>query len=511
MSLISVPVCVKRVDEMPDAITRAAEVADIIELRLDCISDVDERLRFLRTKWATVAQPVILTLRSMGEGGHASLDSDERAQFWLSCEGLPEAAYVDLELDLVEHFVAGQLEQTLPFAWSQVICSHHNFNRLPEDLDQMYKRMAATPAKVIKLAVHASDAIDCLPIFSLLERAQRERRDLIAIAMGPAGVITRILGPSRGSFLTYGSLNDESATAPGQVTSQELRDVYRIDRVDAQTEVFGIVGNPVTHSLSPRIHNAAFAAASLNAVYVPLEVHDLEQFMRRMAHPRSRELNWNLRGLSVTAPHKSKVMSFLDSIDPIAKEIGAVNTIIAQNDRLLGHNTDAEGFISPLRHRFGSLQNARCAVIGSGGGARAALWALGRAGAETVLFARNPDKAKAVAESFNAGCRQLANAKFGDFDIVINATPLGTRDANQELTPADAEDLRGVRLAYDLVYNPLETRFIREARIAGCVTLCGIEMLLAQAVAQFNLWTGRDPDTDTMRRAAVSALKNGNE
>jgi 3-dehydroquinate dehydratase/shikimate dehydrogenase len=329
---------------------------------------------------------------------------------------------------------------------------------------------------------------------------------MIAIAMGEAGIMTRILGPARGSFLTYGSLNDEGATAPGQLTASVLRDVYRIDRIDGETEVIGLIGTSVSHSLSPHIHNAAFAAAALNTVYIPFQVADAIEFMRRMAHPRSRELDWNLRGLSVTAPHKLDVMGCLDEIDPAAKEIGAVNTILIKDDALHGYNTDAPGFISPLRRKFGPLKNARCAIIGAGGGARAALWALRSEGAHVALFVRNSDKARPVAEEFSIECRPLGTDRFDAFDIVINATPLGTRGERQDDTPAAADQLRGVRLAYDLVYNPLETRFLREARSAGCETLGGIEMLVAQAFEQFKVWTGHEPDLEVMRAAAIRGL-----
>jgi 3-dehydroquinate dehydratase/shikimate dehydrogenase len=314
--------------------------------------------------------------------------------------------------------------------------------------------------------------------------------------------MTRVLGPSRGSFLTYGSLDNESATAPGQLTARELREVYRIDQIDQQTEVVGIIGKPVAHSLSPRIQNAAFGAGKVNAVYIPFEVADVTQFMRRMAHPRRRELDWNLRGLSVTAPHKTDVLRSLDWIEPAAKQIGAVNTIVTQDNELHGYNTDAPGFIAPLRIKFGSLGDARCAIIGAGGGARAALWALRNEDARVELFVRNVAATKSMAEEFGVECYPLAGATFNEFDVVINATPLGMRGAQQDETAATAEQLRNVRLAYDLVYNPGETRFLREARAAGCETLGGIEMLIAQAVEQFKLWTGKEPDVEVMRAAA---------
>jgi 3-dehydroquinate dehydratase/shikimate dehydrogenase len=506
MMKICVPVCVDRFDKMREAVKRASQFADLVELRLDYLDDIDAASKSLRELIETIRRPVILTLRSGEQGGKNSFDYDRRRQFWLSLKDIPGSTFCDIELDLVLEFSAQAMQEQLPFSWDRTICSHHDFSGTSSDLEQVYERMAATPAAIIKIAVQANDAVDCLAIFRLLERAQREHRELIAIAMGQPGIMTRILGPSRGSFLTYASIDQESTTAAGQVTAADLREVYRIDQIDRETQIFGIIGNPVSHSLSPRIHNAALAAASLNAVFIPFEVHEVKQFIRQMVHPKSRELDWDLRGLSVTAPHKSTVMNTLDWIDPAARDIGAVNTIVVRNDQLLGYNTDAAGFIAPLRRAFGSLDKARCAIVGAGGAARAVLWALRNEGANITLFARNLDKGKELSTQFSAASEPLVNARFEKFDIVINATPLGTRGEQQDETVATADQLRGVRLAYDLVYNPIETRFIREARDAGCETLGGIEMLLAQAVAQFKLWTGHEPDAETMREAARRGL-----
>ena len=496
---VCIPLCASRGDELEAAIPRAAELGDLIELRLDCLNHAerDDALTNI-SEWSDRAgRPMILTLRAEEQGGNNQLTYEDRLRFWSSLESIPDECLIDLELDLVHDLpTAIDLKCT--------ICSHHDLLRVSPNLDHIYEQMAATGARILKIAVQAEDATDCLAIFRLLERARRERRELVAIAMGPAGVMTRVLGPSRGSFLTYGSLNDESATALGQLTARELRDVYRIDRINLQTEIFGIVGKPVSHSLSPRIHNAAFGSAGLNAVYIPFDVGDAGSFMRRMIHPRSREIDWSPRGLSVTAPHKLAVMPHLDWIDPDAKEIGAVNTIVVQEDRLHGYNTDAEGFVLPLRERLGSLQDRQCAIIGAGGAARSALWALKRERARPVVFVRDPAKADVALKEFAANSRSIENASFDGFDVVVNATPLGTRGRHENETPALASQLRGSRLAYDLVYNPLETRFLREATAAGCKTLSGMEMLIAQAIKQFELWTGQQPDIAVMRAAALS-------
>ena len=237
-------------------------------------------------------------------------------------------------------------------------------------MPEIYERLAATPARVVKIAVHANDISDCIPVFQLIERARTDGRDVIAIAMGNAGLATRILGPSRGAFLTYAALEEESVTAPGQITAQKLRSVYHVDQIDRETMICGLVGLPVMQSVSPHTHNAAFRTAGVNGVYLPFEVRDVKTFFQRMVHPRTRELDWNLRGLSVTAPHKSAVLEFLDWIEPNAEEIGAVNTIVVDDDKLRGFNTDAAGFIEPLLNVIDSFDGLRAAIIGAGGAAR---------------------------------------------------------------------------------------------------------------------------------------------
>jgi 3-dehydroquinate dehydratase / shikimate dehydrogenase len=499
MTTICVPVCVRRAEELPGAVDLAARVGDVVELRLDYLDEPGAAMPVVH-ELTRIAVPIIVTMRAPEQGGAGSHTYEERRRFWSRAKDLPKVLF-DMESDLVTQ------SEEFSMNWNRVICSHHDFAGVPPDIDHLYEHIAATPAKITKIAVQAKDAIDCIPIFRLLERAQREGRELIAIAMGQAGIMTRILGPSRGSFLTYASFGEDSKTAPGQLTAKDLRELYRVDQIDLETQIFGIIGNPVGHSLSPRIHNAAFGASRLNAVYIPIQVDDARQFMRRMAHPKSRELDWNLRGLSVTAPHKTTAMSFLDWIDPSAKEIGAVNTIVVRDEQLLGYNTDAAGFISPLREKCGSLNGVTCAVIGAGGAARAILWALRNEGANITLFARNAEKASELSNQNHVSCESLENARFESFNVVINATPLGTRGEHEDQTAATADQLRGVRLAYDLVYNPTETRFLREAREAGCETLSGIDMLLAQAVEQFKLWTGSEPDRETMRHEVMRALR----
>lgn len=510
LTRICVPICEKRASELARRVTDAAGVAELIELRLDCLPSVELNmaLRHLEELQRVSLRPLILTLRPAEQGGAREIDTLNRLAFWVENFLYNEQyeGFADIECDLLVMIQHSEDERWKKLDWKRVICSHHDFTGTPGALEKMYERMKAVPARVFKIAVRADDITDCIPVFDLLERARREGREIIAIAMGPHGIATRILGPSRGAYLTYAPLGDAPATAPGQMSATALNDLYRIRRIDEQTEIMGLMGSPVAHSVSPQIHNAAFAARRLNAVYIPFEVREAVDFIRRMVHPRSRELDWRLRGLSITAPHKSSVMELLDHLEPPARAIGAVNTIVIQKDRLIGYNTDAEAFLAPLKKGSESLSGARCALIGAGGAARSTLWALQQEGAAVTMFARNVEIARPLAEKFGAGCSSLENARFAGFDLVINATPLGTRGHHENETPVTAEQLHGARCAYDLVYNPPETLFMREAREAGCEIIGGLTMLVAQAAAQFKLWSGEDAPLDVMSDAAARAL-----
>lgn len=487
------PVCEKDLAALRSSCERATEWADLIELRLDCLKDLPDDAATVLNNFS---RPVILTFRPTEQGGHRDSTRAERQAFWTSLAPRIESDWWDVEGDLV-----AELSLNSP----RIIVSHHDFSGVPSDLEQIYERLASTPAAVVKIAVQANDITDCLRLFHLLDRARSEGRELIAIAMGNAGIATRILGPSRGSFLTYGALDDDSATAPGQVNAPKLRSLYHVDSIDSETMICGLVGLPVMHSVSPHVHNAAFMSEAINGVYIPFEVTDARQFFQRMVHPRSRELSWNLRGLSITAPHKQTVMECLDWIDPTAEEIGAVNTVVVDRDRLFGYNTDADGFIAPLIERFKSLREARVAIVGAGGAARAAMYALRRQRARVTLFARDLVKAQALAEFFEVSCESISGASFDGYDFLVNATPLGS-GAHIDQSPVTAEQLNGVSCVYDLIYNPRETRLMRDAQAVGARTLGGLEMLIAQAKLQFELWTGKKPSPGSIEHALQNVL-----
>ena len=390
---ICVSVCAETASEFLEKIERASKTADVVELRFDCLNE-REIEQVLNSNPA--GKPEIFTFRPKEQGGKRNLSKQERKDFWnlrISFD------WVDLEEDF----------EKKDFDWSQqrVISSHHDFSGIAKNLEEIYNKLKETKPDVIKIAVQTSDATDGLALMKLLERAKAEKRELIPIAMGESGVWTRILGLSRGAFMTFAALDDESATAPGQLTAQEMIEVYRVKELDEDAEIYGLVGNSVAHSVSPHIHNAAFKFHQKNAVYVPFAVKNLEEFVRRMVKPETREIDWRLRGFAVTIPHKVEIMKHLDFVDETAKKIGAVNTVKIEGDKLSGYNTDADGFIEPLKNSYGDLNNVRVAIFGAGGAARACIFALQQAGAKVTVFARNAEKAKNLAEDFKVEIKEL--------------------------------------------------------------------------------------------------------
>ena len=245
-------------------------------------------------------------------------------------------------------------------------------------------------------------------------------------------------------------------------------------------------------------------AAGIDGVYLPLEVDDIASFIADFVHPKTKKLDWNLRGLSVTIPHKLSVIPFLDHVDATAQAIGAVNTVVVVGDELPnelhGYNTDVTGAMNALAPLY-ELRAARVAVLGAGGAARAICYGLRQRGADITIYARDLAKAQTLANEFNTSIAQLA-AFNGREDIVINCTPVGLRGHSEGQTPVAANTLQGVKLVYDLIYTPAETALLRAAKAAGCQTLSGLEMLIEQAVEQFRLWTGRAASLEVMRQAA---------
>lgn len=481
---ICVSICAGSLDEANSKIARAEEVADIVEVRFDCFAagELDAALASLRS-----SKPLIATYRSPDQGGRTHASYDQRRTFW---SNLPPGYFaVDLEDDLYPRLAVK----------AKRILSFHDHSGVPKDLGEVVKRMRATDADFIKVAVLVEDAVEAIPLWKLIEDDAR----IIPIAMGAAGVWTRVLGPSHGVPLTYASLAPDEETAPGQVTALDLVNVYRSKELNRETSVCAVIGDPVSGSKSPYLHNAAFAAAGLNSVFVPLEVKDLAAFLSRMVLPGSREVDLNFLGFAVTMPHKQAIIPHLDEIDAVARKIGAVNTVKIEGDELIGFNTDAHGFIIPLVRHLGDLTDMRIAVLGAGGAARACAFALRRAKADVTIVSRDAHKASVVAAEFGARSASLGGFAPVEYDVLVNATPMGMTGAAAAERGFGAEELAKLKFVYDLVTSPAKTPLMIEAEAAQVSAIGGLEMLVAQAEMQFRIWTGTAPHEGVMERSII--------
>ncbi len=499
MKLIGIPIAEVNVNEFLATIYEAERIADAVELRFDYLpaEALPQLIVEISSRRARGSLPLILTFRPREQGGKRDLSLQDRRDFWrrLPPEIVNSIAYADFEFDLAKSF-AGERP---PVPWEKVICSWHDFAGTPRDLIARYDRMAGTPAAVVKIATQANRIGDCLRVFELIEHA-RGKKPVIALAMGLPGLMTRVLALSRGAMLTFGALRRGAESAAGQPTIAELRDLYRVKQLSRESEIFGVIGDPVGHSRSPLIHNAALKALGRDGVYLPFEVADIDSFVRDFVHPKTRKLDWNLRGLSVTIPHKLAIIPYLDFVDATARGVGAVNTVVIEGNELRGHNTDVEGAMKPLDEMI-DAHGARVAVIGAGGSARAICYGLSLRGADVTVYARDLKKAQPLADDFKARIAPLESFN-GRADVVINCSPVGMSGHSENRSLIKPESLDGVKLVYDLVYTPEETALLGDAKRAGCRTLGGLAMLVGQAAEQFRLWTGVEAPVDVMWRAA---------
>ena len=474
------------VDEARASLCRVASHADLAELRLDAIRgpvDLDHLLH-------NPPCPVVVTCRPVREGGLYDGPEDDRLDTLRRAVGLG-ARYID-----VEHDSLHRLGDVPP---AHVIASYHNFQETPPDLQATYDRLAKSGAGTVKVAAMAHHILDTVPILEILSQA---RVPTIALSMGPRGVLTRLVAPKFGALLTFAADDVGPEAAPGQVTLRQMRDLYRVDRIGRRTELYGVMADPVAHSMSPQIHNAAFAEVGYDAVYLPLWVEgDPAAFVRAMAP-------FGVGGYSVTIPHKQAVMAAADTIEPLARRIGAVNTLQRRTDgTLFATNTDWTAGMAAIEAAVGQgwLAGKRALLVGAGGVGRAMAFGLTERGARVTLTDVNTGRAAALAQELGAQTCPLSTIANQPCDILLNATPVGMHPKT-DASPVPPEALRNGLVVYDAVYNPLETRLVREARAAGCRTVTGIDHFVRQAVEQFELWTERPAPVDRMRQVVVQAL-----
>jgi len=468
--------------ELRAARDRAAAVADVVELRLDGVRDIDVAgaLAGRRTR-------VIVTCRPRREGGAFDGSEAERLGF-LEQAARQGADYVDVEW-------GAEVAPILALrAGRGIVLSSHDFGGVPADLVERYRAMRGTGAEVVKIAVTAHALVDNLPLLAF-GREATGRAPVALVAMGMPGLPSRILAARFGSCWSYAG----DGVAPGQLPPERLLSEFRFRDVGSATRVFGIVGRPVEHSVSPAIHNAAFDETGFDGVYVPLAARDAADF-------RAFAAAVDLAGASVTAPFKVDLLRGSENADAVARACGAANTLRIDAGRWSVRNTDVDGFLHPLDGRGIELRGARAAVIGTGGAARAVVVALSTRGADVVVYGRTGDRAGRIAALIPGGQARAGLPEPGSWDLLVNATPVGTWPNTVE-SPIGSAALEGGNLVYDLVYNPVETRLLRDAAAAGCRVVGGLEMLVAQAALQFEWWTATSAPRERMRAAAANRLR----
>ena len=455
----------------------------MFEIRADLVTDLD-LLTILRVR----TKPLVFTARCASEGGRLK-DNDPKRRALLLEAVRRGYDYVDVE------YRSGFFDIMTEKAGKGLIVSFHDVNGTPADLETLYEGMCKTGADVVKIVVSPRSMTDVGHLMELVRRHAGSKTPLVAIALGPLGVVSRIIGPKYGAPFVYASTDKTHEAAAGQIPADEMDTVYGVRSIGPQTKLYGLVGGDVVRSLSPAIHNRGFSEIGIDAVFVPLQSESLAAFFQAFPH-------LGLSGLSVTRPYKVEMVGRMQAVDATVAQCGSVNTVVVHdNGQLHGSSSDGLGVVTPLRKR-GDIRGKAVLILGAGGAARAAAVALEERGARVRILGRNRERAVQVGAEVGCAAGDLGVLLNSEWDILINATPVGgTALAEQTLVPKAL--LKKGATVLDMNYDPLETRLLRDAAEAGCTVISGFEMLLAQAAAQFEVWTGAEAPVDAMRSAAL--------
>jgi len=475
--------------EMIFEVRRGLRITRTLELRLDYLRDARERTAFM--SWLGRQRPramLIATCRSRQGGG--LFRGSRKAQLEILAQAVRAGCpWCDVEIEAARHASPAELRSALSPA--RVMVSHHDFRKTPKSLPAIARRLLRAGGRIAKVATQCHSISDSVRICGLA----RGRRDTVAIPMGEIGLAGRVLSLRAGSALAYAAV--EQATAPGQLSLDAMDHLYRAADITRRTRVYGVIGNPIGHSLSPLLHNTAFHARRLDAVLVPFLVPDLSDFLRAIKP-------FGVAGFAVTIPHKEAILRHLDDCDPLAARIGAVNTIVVRGGGgLYGYNTDYAGVLWSLERRM-CLAGSRVLLYGAGGAARAAVFALAQAGVDVCVSARHPERARALARAVGAQVVTRAGLRREFFDAIVNCTPVGMHPRGG--SPLGSAELN-CRIVMDMIYRPRTTELLRRARRRGIEIISGLEMFLAQGFAQHEIWTGERAPEAAMRRAVTMALE----
>ena len=468
----------------------AEQGAELVELRLDYIGRAISLHRLLETR----PTPIVITVRRREDGGRWLRSEEERLTLLRSAIAAG-VDYVDIEAD-----VASQIPR---YGVTKRIISYHNFDETPENLEELHAAMADEDADIVKIATMANSFDDNLRMMELVKNA---KMPTIGICMGEMGMITRIMSVRLGSPFTYATFNKNKKMAPGLLEWKEMKTLYRYDEIDDNTVMFGVVADPVAHSYSPLIHNRAFERAQINARYLPFRIpeEDLATFIEHCKE-------MGVEGLSVTIPHKEKALDHCTQAESSVTGIGAVNTLVFQDNEILGYNTDYRAAMDCIEELFkierateSSMRGMSALVLGAGGVSRAIAWGLKQRSCEVLIASRTLDRSQRLATEL--GCRSIewGNRHEPKINLLVNGTPVGMHP-DVDNSPYDANHLNQFVAVFDTVYNPENTLLIKYAKKTNCRIITGIDMFVRQASYQFKLFTGKDAPAALMRQTIKEA------
>ncbi len=476
--------------EMENLVRRALRYSKTVELRLDWLRNDEERGELLSwLKRAKFREAVfVATCRRRVGGGELAGDAGAEL-FWLMKAREAGCQWCDLEIETLRE-LPGKSVRDYPVP-KKVLLSIHDFRRTPP----LPKKLSVPEhggIDGIKIAAMARNIGDSVSLLKWASHSQQA----VAVPMGEIGMPARILALRAGSALAYAPV--AAATAPGQVHLRELTELYRAHELTSRSEVYAVIGNPIGHSLSPLLHNTGYIAARKDAVFLPFLVERLADFLKAVP-------DFGIKGFSVTLPHKEAVFRRLDECEPLAEKIGAVNTVTVRSDGALqGSNTDYLGVLRALEKRI-KLAGSRVLIFGAGGSARAAAFAVAKAGAQVFVCARREIAARKLARAVEGEVVPRAAMRKQNFDAILNATPVGMHP-QAGVSPLAASELN-CSLAMDLIYRPMQTKLLQMASQRSIKTVSGVEMFLAQGIAQWEHWMGSRAPEAVMRKAVLSELK----
>lgn len=469
--------------EMQEAVKLGA---DLIELRLDFVARALDLKRIVAEKKCEL----VATVRRPSDGGRWPSSEDTRQMLIRQVIVSGGFDWIDLETDIAD--------QVRRFKSTKRIISYHNLKQVPENLDEIYEKMCGQDPDIVKIAVMARSLADNKTVLELLKRSTKPT---IAFCMGDLGFPSRLMGATLGSPWVYAAFNKERGIAPGMPSFAEMSRLYKIARVNRETKCYGVVGDPVSHSFSPLVHNAAFAALNTNGLYVPIWA-PRGQFKACLD-----AFQGMIEGYSVTIPHKEAAAHDAASRDATVDETHAANTLVMGPKGYKAYNTDYQAFLDTLKAALPSpdLSKVPVLILGSGGMARAAAHALARAHATLWIAGRNHDATKRLAEEVGGEALEWAGRHKEGCPIAVNCTPVGMHP-NVNDSPLHTSFLRPEVTIFDTVYTPESTMLVKQARDRGCRVITGVDLFIRQAGMQFQLFTGENPPYEVMSKAMRRAL-----